>query len=66
MLDRGLAHVLASDAHDAVDRPPDLAVALPALRERYAAPEALFEWMTAARPGGRAGRRRRTAAPGAG
>lgn len=45
MLERGLLHVLASDAHDAVHRPPDLRVADEILGE------AQREWMTAAVPG---------------
>ena len=44
MLERGLLHVLASDAHDAVHRPPDLRVADEILGE------AQREWMTAAVP----------------
>jgi protein-tyrosine phosphatase len=44
MLRRGLLHVLASDAHDAVHRPPDLRAAGDALDERQA------EWMTSAAP----------------
>src|SRR5215211_2775032 len=46
MLSNGLVHVLASDAHNAVERPPDLAVALPALRENHHDADALFTWMT--------------------
>jgi protein-tyrosine phosphatase len=44
MLDRGLVHVLASDAHDAVRRPPDLRVADDVLDE------AQVEWMADAAP----------------
>jgi protein-tyrosine phosphatase len=44
MLRRGLLHVLASDAHDAVHRPPDLRATGGALDERQA------EWMTGAAP----------------
>jgi protein-tyrosine phosphatase len=50
MIDYGLAHVLASDAHDPVNRPPDLKIALPALRECRPDADALFEWMTGAVP----------------
>ena len=50
MLDNGLIHVLSSDAHDAYDRPPDLTVALPPLREHRRDADALFEWMTEAVP----------------
>ena len=44
MLQQGLVHVLASDAHDSVYRGPDLHAADRALDE------AQFEWMTAAVP----------------
>jgi protein-tyrosine phosphatase len=44
MLRRSLVHVLASDAHGAVHRPPDLRAAGDALDERQAA------WMTGAAP----------------
>jgi len=44
MLEEGLAHVLASDAHDAVARPPDLRGAAPAVGEER------FAWMTEAVP----------------
>jgi protein-tyrosine phosphatase len=44
MLDRGLVHVLASDAHDAVHRPPDLRVADDVLGETQR------EWMAEAAP----------------
>jgi protein-tyrosine phosphatase len=50
MLDNGLAHVLSSDAHDAWDRPPDLTVALPPLREHRRDADSLFEWMTESVP----------------
>ena len=45
MLRRGLVHVLASDAHDVVERPPDLRATGDALDPRHA------EWMTSAAPG---------------
>jgi protein-tyrosine phosphatase len=45
MLQQGLLHVLASDAHDQIHRGPDLHVADGVLDE------AQFEWMTAAVPG---------------
>jgi protein-tyrosine phosphatase len=44
MLEQGLVHVLASDAHDAVRRPPDLHAADSVLDSEQAA------WMTAAAP----------------
>jgi protein-tyrosine phosphatase len=50
MLEYGLAHVIASDAHDPLNRPPDLTIALPALREARADADALFEWMTGTVP----------------
>jgi protein-tyrosine phosphatase len=46
MLERGHAHVIASDAHGADGRPPDLHCALEALERRYEDPRALFDWMT--------------------
>jgi protein-tyrosine phosphatase len=45
MLDDGLLHVLASDAHGAVVRPPDLRRAEPAVGDER------FAWMTEAVPG---------------
>jgi protein-tyrosine phosphatase len=50
MLDNELAHVFASDAHDADGRPPDMTVAREPLRERYRDADARFEWMTEAVP----------------
>jgi protein-tyrosine phosphatase len=50
MLDRGEAHVIASDGHSAGGRPPDLPAALAAMERRYDAPRALFDWMTSAVP----------------
>jgi protein-tyrosine phosphatase len=44
MLERGIVHVLASDAHDAIHRPPDLHAAGPALDD------AQLEWMAHAAP----------------
>jgi protein-tyrosine phosphatase len=51
MLERGHAHVIASDAHGADGRPPDLHCALEALERRYEDPRALFDWMTDGVPG---------------
>jgi protein-tyrosine phosphatase len=50
MLDNDLVHVLASDAHDADGRPPDLTVARAPLRERFRDADARFDWMTGAVP----------------
>jgi protein-tyrosine phosphatase len=50
MIDRGEAHVIASDGHSAGGRPPDLPTALAALERRYDAPRELFDWMTNAVP----------------
>jgi protein-tyrosine phosphatase len=50
MLEAGLVHVIASDAHDPVRRAPDLRVAEHALRERYDGVEEQFAWMTEAAP----------------
>ena len=44
MVERGIAHVLASDAHDAVHRPPDMHAADAVVGEAQA------EWMTTAAP----------------
>jgi protein-tyrosine phosphatase len=46
MVERGLVHVLASDAHHAVHRPPGVEPGLEALRERFGRVAALGEWMT--------------------
>ena len=46
MVEQGLVHVLASDAHHAVQRPPGAAPGLAALRERFGRVGALGEWMT--------------------
>jgi protein-tyrosine phosphatase len=51
MLDRGHAHVIASDAHGADGRPPDLLCALEAFERRYEEPRELFDWMTVGVPG---------------
>jgi protein-tyrosine phosphatase len=45
MIEQGLVHVLASDAHDSVHRPPDLSAGSDELDE------AQHEWMTSAVPG---------------
>ena len=50
MLERGHAHVIASDAHGADGRPPDLLCALEALERRYEDPRELFDWMTVGVP----------------
>ena len=50
MLDRGLIHVIASDAHDAFERHPSLLVALRELEARYANARELFDWMTRSAP----------------
>jgi protein-tyrosine phosphatase len=46
MLEEGWVHVLASDAHDATGRPPDLTLATRALEERYGDVGEQLEWMT--------------------
>jgi protein-tyrosine phosphatase len=50
MLERGHAHVIASDGHGADGRPPDLLCALEAFERRYADPRELFDWMTVGVP----------------
>jgi protein-tyrosine phosphatase len=50
MLEAGLVHVIASDAHDAVRRPPDLRIADEWLRERYGDVDEQLTWMTEAAP----------------
>ena len=62
MLERGLGHVIASDAHGAEGRPPDLMCALAALEQRYEGPHELFDW---GRPACRARDRLRPAATAA-
>lgn len=51
MLERGHVHVIASDAHGADGRPPDLLCALEAFERRYEDPRELFDWMTVGVPG---------------
>jgi protein-tyrosine phosphatase len=51
MLERGHAQVIASDAHGAEGRPPDLQCALEAFERRYEDPRELFDWMTVGVPG---------------
>jgi protein-tyrosine phosphatase len=51
MLERGQAHVIASDGHGADGRPPDLLCGLEALERRYEDPRELFDWMTVGVPG---------------
>jgi protein-tyrosine phosphatase len=50
MLERGHAHVIASDGHGADSRPPDLLCARDALERRYEDPGELFDWMTVGAP----------------
>jgi protein-tyrosine phosphatase len=50
MLAAGWLHVLASDAHDAVHRGPDLTVAAAALAERCVGMEEQFAWMASDAP----------------
>jgi protein-tyrosine phosphatase len=51
MLEAGLVHVIASDAHDAVRRPPDLRIADDWLRGRYGDEiDEQLAWMTDAAP----------------
>ena len=51
MIERGHAHVIASDGHGAIGRPPDLLCGLEALEQRYESPRDLFDWMTIGVPG---------------
>ena len=46
LVERGLVHVLASDAHDAVHRPPGVHAGMDAMRERLGAVAQLTGWMT--------------------
>jgi protein-tyrosine phosphatase len=46
LLQQGLVHVLASDAHDHRQRPPDLSHAIAILRRRFGDVAAQVEWMT--------------------
>jgi protein-tyrosine phosphatase len=50
MLERGVVHILSSDAHSAGHRPPDLRAALAAFEKRYDDAAEHFEWMTATAP----------------
>ena len=50
MLEREHGHVIASDAHGADGRPPDLMCALEAFERRYENPQELFDWMTVGVP----------------
>jgi protein-tyrosine phosphatase len=50
MLERGLVHIISSDAHSAGHRPPDLRRALAAFEKRYDDAEEQFEWMAVAAP----------------
>ena len=50
MLERGLVHVMSSDAHSAHHRPPELRNALTAFEKRYDDAEEQFEWMAVAAP----------------
>jgi protein-tyrosine phosphatase len=50
MLEAGLVHVIASDAHDPLRRPPDLHIADEWLRERYGDVDEQLDWMTEAAP----------------
>jgi protein-tyrosine phosphatase len=46
LLQRGLVHVLASDAHDHRERPPVMSVAIAVLQRRFGDVAAHVEWMT--------------------
>lgn len=50
MLERGIVHVMSSDAHSAHHRPPDLRRALAAFEKRYDDADEQFEWMAVAAP----------------
>jgi protein-tyrosine phosphatase len=50
MLERGLVHVMASDAHSARHRPPALHNALASFEKRYDDAEEQFDWMASAVP----------------
>jgi protein-tyrosine phosphatase len=50
MLEAGLLHVIASDAHDTTRRTPDLHVAAEALTQRYGDAGEQLAWMTEAAP----------------
>ena len=51
MVERRIVHVLASDAHDAYDRPPGLGGAREAFERRYADGREQFDWLTRDAPG---------------
>ena len=51
LLDRRLVHVVASDAHDARDRPPEVLATVEATLAARALPRALGEWLTRDVPG---------------
>jgi protein-tyrosine phosphatase len=51
MLERGLVHILSSDAHSAHHRPPALRNALETFEKRYDDAEEQFAWMVSAAPG---------------
>jgi protein-tyrosine phosphatase len=50
MLEVGLVHVLASDAHDHAHRPPDLRFGVKPLERRYGDVAELVDWMTVGAP----------------
>jgi len=50
MLERGLVHILSSDAHSANHRIPDLRRALTAFEHRYDDAPEQFDWMVEAAP----------------
>jgi protein-tyrosine phosphatase len=50
MLEAGLVHVIASDAHDTARRTPDLRVGAAELTQRYGDVEDQLAWMTGAAP----------------
>jgi protein-tyrosine phosphatase len=50
LLEAGLVHVIASDAHDPRRRLPDLRLGTPDLRERYGDVEEQVRWMTETAP----------------
>jgi protein-tyrosine phosphatase len=50
MLEAGLVHVLATDAHDHAQRPPDLGLGRPALERRYGDVGEWLEWATTGVP----------------
>jgi protein-tyrosine phosphatase len=49
-LEQGLAHVVASDAHDAVQRPPSLLPVTRAALERWRQPPELADWLCTSAP----------------